>query len=382
MKKTLIALAAVAATGAAFAQSTVTIGGTIDFAAISNGKTTLSGGYADESATLTTKSNSTSALNQWTTSQLVISGTEDLGGGLKASFTINTGIDQNSLGNRDTNLALAGDFGTVRIGRFVPAAAVGFHSFSGAASTAIGSIYQITTVGAATSGLRFASSENEDLTKITNIASAGNMERNSNQIQYTSPNINGFTVNVSYGTSSTDISTSEGGFDGKSAIQQTGIHVGYVNGPFSAGFGINDRKVNDEGGALSGLGDTHKADLNWVGAAYDFGVARLSATHAKRKDKTDGVVDSNISLTSVGVTVPMDAFTFAANYYTGKNTRAAAGDDDAKLSGYQLSVRYALSKRTTIYALTGQADNKRRGSNTEGVSRKETGTMLGVVHTF
>lgn len=51
-----------------------------------------------------------------------------------------------------------------------------------------------------------------------------------------------------------------------------------------------------------------------------------------------------------------------------------------KLGGYQLTARYALSSRTTVYALVGENKITRRGL--EGTNRKETGASIGVMHTF
>ena len=71
MKKTLIALAAVAATGAAFAQSTVTLYGVVDQGYNTDKKTV--GGVATKITGLT------SILSG---SRFGFKGTEDLGGGL------------------------------------------------------------------------------------------------------------------------------------------------------------------------------------------------------------------------------------------------------------------------------------------------------------
>jgi predicted porin len=354
----------------------VTISGALNFDLISNGKVTTQTG--DAGASVNTSTSQTGAQDQWTTGQVVFSGEEDLGGGLKASFIVSTANNSGALGARDTNVALSGGFGTARIGRFVPAAAAGFHGFSGAGTTSIGSNYQILTAGAAASGLRFSTTNaNADS------GTAGNMERNNNQIQYTSPSFNGLTVNVSYGTNSTDVSN----LASKAEIKQQGISLAYANGPLSVGIGTNDRKVNAEGANDTVRGNNIKADLDWIGASYDLGVAKISASRVTRKDVTSpaagaSTTNNDVQLTSFGVSVPMGAITLAANVYTGKNARTDADDDNAKLSGHQVSVRYALSKRTTMYALIGEANNKRAGGNTTGVSRKETGTLVGLLHTF
>ncbi|NIC42349.1 porin, partial [Aquabacterium sp. A08] len=78
MKAHLIALAAVAACGAAAAQSNVSVYGRLD----------LSVGSEKDNIANTSKSAVSSGL--LTTSRLGFRGTEDLGGGLKAIFQIET----------------------------------------------------------------------------------------------------------------------------------------------------------------------------------------------------------------------------------------------------------------------------------------------------
>ena len=114
MKKTLIALAAVAVTGAAFAQSTVTLSGTVDVG--------LEKRWSGDATKLTSSRNGTS---NWT-----LSGAEDLGGGLKAVFQISTSFNADdgtftpadtaagrTLGNNGLFVGLTGGFGTLRAGR-------------------------------------------------------------------------------------------------------------------------------------------------------------------------------------------------------------------------------------------------------------------------
>jgi predicted porin len=350
-----------------------TISGSLDYAAFINGKLTVDTGNG--TASNTTKTSSTAALNSWTTNQISFQGTEDLGGGLKASFVINTGIaGTSSVGDRDVNLALAGKFGTVRLGRFIPAAAAGFHGFSGAASTAQGSIYGLLASSGAAAD-RHAPS--------TNMV-AGNFERNNNNVQYTSPNFNGITVNVNYGTNESDKSD----VAGESLARQSGLSVSYVAGPLSIGVGTQDRKV--QGGiTASPIVDNAtpiKGDLDWIGASYNFGVATVFATQVKRKDVTTtaGVAATNadIKVNSIGVSVPMGAFTFAASTYNGKDARGSAAADNAKLSGHQVSVRYAMSKRTTVYALMGENKIARDAAAGSANARKATTNMVGVMHTF
>jgi predicted porin len=340
----------------------VTLSGLVDFSAIGNGKTTTQVGT---NAATTSKTTNTGAQNNMATGQVSLSGTEDLGGGLKASFVLNTGIAGSSFADRDKNLALAGGFGTVRIGRFTPAAAYGFSALSGHVATSIGSIYQVGSSG----------------TQIGAIT-AGSFERNNNNVQYTSPSFSGVTLNVNYGTSTTDASATLG----KVEATQTGLSATYANGPLVIAAGINNREVGAEGSSTA-VGDKINGDLNWVGARYKLAGATLFASHVTREDDTTvaaGTVTTNtdVKVTSYGVAVPMGAYTFAASTYTGKNGVSALATDDTKLSGSQLSVRYNLSKRTYLYALNGTNKIKLDSGNTAGTATKINATSVGLVHAF
>ena len=112
MKKSLIALAALAATGAAFAQSSVTLFGVVDLA-YENVKTN-----AGRVSGLSPSSNSSSRIG--------FRGVEDLGGGLSAVFRLEQGInlDDGTLGQggrafgREPSVGLASTaWGTVTAGR-------------------------------------------------------------------------------------------------------------------------------------------------------------------------------------------------------------------------------------------------------------------------
>jgi predicted porin len=109
MKKTLIALAAVAATSASFAQSTVTLSGVVDVG--------IEKRFSGDATRMTANRNGTS---NWT-----LSGAEDLGGGLKAVFQVSTSFNTDTgtvssvdgLGNNGLFVGLTGGFGTLRAGR-------------------------------------------------------------------------------------------------------------------------------------------------------------------------------------------------------------------------------------------------------------------------
>ena len=347
MKKTLIALAAVAVSTGAMAQATIS--GLLDINAVNTTKGSVQpiGG-----ASVGVKTSDLATNNGWATSNLTFTASEDLGGGLRATAVMMSDIGAtNGFAARERTIGLSGGFGTVRMGRFAPAAAAGFHGFSGAGTTfAPGNIFGLSEL----------------------------FERQNGLVQYTSPSFNGLTVNLAYANSSSDISN----LDSKNNGKQTSLHLGYAAGPLSVGFGMNDRKNKVEATAAPTAAAQTKHDMDWIGASYDLGVARVMATHVKRKDKANGVALTDIKFNSIGVAVPIGAFTVRANFVTGKNKGAAVATDNTKTTGNQLSVTYALSKRTQIYAVTGQAKIKADGAASTENTVKARGTNIGITHAF
>ncbi len=400
MKKTLIALAAVAVSTGAMAQATIS--GVVDFGAVSNGKVSTKAASGGTTQT-NVKTSGTSVQNPWTTSAITFRASEDLGGGLTAAATITSAAAGGALGQREQFLTLSGGFGSVQLGRFIPAGSAGQYGFDGArTANSVGATYQLSS---AATNSNFSSG-----------LAAGSFERQDNVLQYTSPNFNGFTAAVAYVNNSSDSDATTAA--GKGQTTQTGLNISYATGALRIGAGMSERTVKREAvgarlgfidnitGAIgaaatvpsSATADTQfdiaaveqrsiKGSLDYIGASYDFGVATVFGTHAKRKDQTSDngaayATNADIKLNAIGVNVPMGAITLAASTYTGKDKRGTGNTDDTKLSGNQLSVTYALSKRTNIYALTGKAEFKRNGAASNVATRKTTATAVGLAHSF
>jgi len=164
MKKSLVALAVLAASGAVMAQSSVTLAGkmNVGIQSTNGSKNALTGG-ADGSD-----------------SRLIFRGTEDLGGGLKANFHAETGFKPdtglndnaaNQLFQRQAWGGLSGGFGEVRAGRQYT---IGF--FGSIAS--MPSTYTDPALGV---GFGFN----------------GMGSRNNDQIQYWSPRVGGAQLRIS-----------------------------------------------------------------------------------------------------------------------------------------------------------------------------------------
>jgi len=286
MKKTLIALAAVAATGAAFAQSSVTLYGVAD-AAITK---TNNGGE--------TMLSSSSSLNNGT-SRWGLRGTEDLGGGLKASFNVEAGFDLNSgKGNysggeqfsRAANLGLSGGFGSVVVGRQLTP------SYYGVAA------YELT-----------GTANYSALSAQFNFAGAG--PRDSSLIAYTTPNFGGITASIGTVLKGNDAAAAAG------LQSKMDFNVIYKGGPIAAALSYNKTK---------------EAEKNWaLGASYDLGVAKVAASYQDPAGASKGF--------TVGASAPMGPVTLTFDI-----ARVTSG---VKETDYVLEAKYALSKRTFTYAV-------------------------------
>jgi predicted porin len=180
MKKSLVALALTAAAGGAYAQSSVTIYGTID-AGIQ--RTT----HAPNDATLVSRRDN---------NKLGFRGVEDLGNGLKALFQLeirydpDTGALENNvrpLFQGQSRVGLQGGFGTVRIGRGLTAyqeTSVAYEPWSGLPNVA-GYQTDLHVVGYTSDPLSVA---------------GNSLNRFSNAVFYNTPVMNGFQVNVTVAT--------------------------------------------------------------------------------------------------------------------------------------------------------------------------------------
>jgi predicted porin len=102
-----------------------------------------------------------------------------------------------------------------------------------------------------------------------------------------------------------------------------------------------------------------------MSASYNLGMAKISINNSKMK-----VGSKSIDNTFGTVSVP---FGGNANVWASIGEGKAAGD---KHDGYQLGLNFALSKRTIIYAQTGQLELK------AAKKVQVSGSALGIHHSF
>jgi predicted porin len=326
MKKTLIALAAVAATSAAFAQSSVTVYGKVDIG-ISNA---IGGATKAETG-----------LNEAAGSRLGFRGTEDLGGGLKANFILehrfkpDTGME-----SAPASVSAAGVFtpGTFWAGRSIVGLSGGFGKVD------FGRDYSAafwTALGADVFGYDGIANNAASTSASTNPA------RLANVISYTSPTMGGFTAQGSFAFKETAAA---------GVKNPTSVRLAYAAGPLSA--------------SVAASKNANNTDYSAFGAAYDFGMAKANLLISKGETTTGSDIDGM----TLGLVVPMGALTLKASYATLEvgNIKTVA-----KLG---LGARYALSKRTDVY--TSYARDSLDRNLARAVNVDKTGFEIGLQHNF
>ena len=343
MKKSLVALAVLAASGAAMAQSSVTLFGVVD-AAYSVGKGSIS--------------NKTQLANSgYNSSRLGFRGVEDLGGGMRAEFWLEAGVNNdNGTGsatnvqnqavtaanagtqgltfNRKSTVGLVGSLGELRLGRdYSPQfyADANFDPFG--------------TNGVASSLIAYGGGQTA--------------VRASNMVAYHSPVVGGFKVMI-------------GSYLGENASTAAkvgngnGVYASYTQGALALG----------AGSAKTTTGAGTEVKTTNFGGSYDLGVAKLMAE--SNTVANTGAADLKGSL--MGALVPMAGGTFRISSASLKQ----AGAETKRTS---VGFVQPMSKRTDLYATYARNANSggaARGLNggVTAANASSTGYDFGVKHSF
>ena len=349
MKKSLVAIAVLAASTGAFAQSTVTIYGRLDLGMASNKTTSNVGGVGIVPNTTAKSFSLAGAQSVRTGSRLGVRGTEDLGGGLKASFNIETNVDPDSSAKtfgttRLANLNLEGGFGTLTIGTF-DNALDDVRGYSASTGSVAGGDFLSNNTGAAIGG------------------------RSENSLGYRSPAFGGFYLRGNLVNQKIDPVSKTTGFIAA---------VGYDNGPLSALVAIGNGK-----NLVLPAGTGTKANDLGFGLSYDLGVAVPYFQYEQVKSSlVPGPGYTKVRAFEVGSKFPMGAFTPYITLSSGKSKTDAGALD--KFRGFQIGTTYDISKRTYVYGALG-SDKKSQSTvaaGTTGTLTKNTGYALGLVHSF
>jgi predicted porin len=355
MKKHLIA-AAVAGAFAVPAMAQVTVYGLIDV------------GYSSTESKVTngnkTEASSFGANGQQSGSRLGFRGEEDLGGGMKAGFVYEMGVDPtvstgfDTMSNRQGFVSVSGGFGEVRLGRQYTGT-FGVNAGYDAGSTFSGFGYLGTAAHTGWPG----------------------SARANDVVRYQTPTISGFWLAVAIADDASKTTSNAGVVTTKSEVGGQTITGSYTAGPLSAMVSWSGAEAETVASSVTTL----KADQTRtnVGASYNLGVLSLHLTHNQLNtdDKLATNQDTDYSDTTIGVRVPVGATTLWASTGEGEQKRKGLSAASANIdySAYQLGASYALSKRTNVYAAIGETEAKVKST---GVKTTDEGMYFGVRHTF
>ena len=336
MQKKIIALAVAGlVSGAAFAQSNVTLYGIVD----------MGYNYSWDNVTSHTKSKSEMKAGGLDGSRVGVKGVEDLGNGLKAEFdaTWNFESDRNALLSlgEGSSVALSGNFGKVRAGYF------GNFLDDNTGVDASGRHGQIHT------GSLYDSGKYE------------------NFLAYYSPNFNGLQFKAGWSSNvgeqdKTPLAGINPVDDDGNAIDNINTRaytaaVSYENGPIKAGIAYAKYVAQD---VSNGPKTSDGQDWN-AGVSYDFGVARLSLFGGQQKNGSNIGTLPNFGYVmtkedadkknfwALGASAPIGANGLIKAGYGQSKVKFDNGGDDLKGKAWDIVYLHSLSKRTTAYAMYG-----------------------------
>jgi predicted porin len=354
LKKAVIAALGLAAGVGAHAQTNVTIYGIVDAAIVGE-----NGGSAGHVTKITSGAASASRIG--------FRGTEELGDGLAAFFTLETGarIDTGEVDaagtifNRQAFVGLRTKAGSVALGRqYTP-----YHTTLTAVADPFGTGY------AGTSKNLFPDN--------------GTNVRASNTITYASPKVNGLNVDLAY---------SAGEQTALAAGRQFGGAIGYANGPLTVRLAYNSKNTD-----VAATGVKHDLGRNTLlGANYDFKWIKLyaaygidkgfnSATLGNANNPYGGVkptpsTDGRDMLLGLRAPVGPGTLMFSTMH---KDDRTHFNQD---ATSWGIGYLYDLSKRTGLYAAYAHINNKNGAgytvANNSESGSGNTGYDLGIRHTF
>ena len=370
MQKKLIALAVAAVTsGAAFAQSNVTIYGNVDMGYM------FRQGNNGAVANAPSSHDLQSAASQ---SSIGFKGVEDLGNGLKALFDLQYRITPDSNAGLGTAghqyVGLTGGFGTAVAG-YLDGLRYGIYGkYSPFGNYSVASLTSMTT----------------------------QYDRAANAVAYISPSFSGFTLILATATNTQSAEGSLNSVHSVATRKPNGGNTGddrllsanliYANGPLSIDLDYETTRAVGY--------DNDRLYVATAGASYDFGVVKVSGVYDVIKGDQNSFIGGNVvgpalGLAAgqkydrrnwfVGATVPLGKFSVLGMFGQVKDKTLV--DADAWKVG--VGARYAMSKRTELYADYAHIKNDTNAGftinpmgNGAGTSAGVNGLAVGVKHSF
>jgi len=351
MKKSLLALAVLGTfAGAAAAQSSVTLFGAVD----------LSLKYV-ENGSVENKQLGSDGLQS---SRFGVRGVEDLGGGLRAGFHLESGLNAGTgasdatFWQRRSTVSLLGGFGEVRLGRDLNPIFLTHGTYDPFGTIGVGTSFNlISTLG---SGV------------VTTV-------RTNNMVAYLTPTTIPFYAHIGVAPS-----------EGVAGNKFVGGRVGFGTGPFDISIGASKTEAD--------LAGTLDYEQKAIGGSFDFGFMKLFAYYLLNENSRALAGESTAreqSVAQIALTFPIGQSLIKAVYArsemdgTGTVVAPFRSIDEADLFAVQYN--YNLSRRTALYASYSQISND-NGANFQipsavaGASPaagfKSKGYEFGVRHAF
>lgn len=308
-----IALVAAAVAAPAFAQSSVTLYGRIN--------TTVENQKVNNQARKWVVENNASRIG--------FKGTEDMGGGLKAGFELESGMNSDTgaaastFWGRGANVWLGGSFGTVRLGRWTP-----------------GSYYATAD---------YISMHNHDTGQSEDKLYGGPFLQ-SNKVGYTTPTMGGLSASF-------EVAAGEGAPGVKRGYDAA---VNYDAGPFHGGFGYSKQ------------GDAKQMALRGLVEMGPFAVGAYL-----QRDDLNSAITRDVWRLAAMYAVGANEFHF--NVGQSSEEKSGAVVVSPKADQWTLGYNYNLSKRTKIYGYYTKRDLNKSTAAADG---EFSSLAMGVRHNF
>lgn len=298
-------------------------------------------------------------------SRLGVRGTEDIGGGTKAFFQIESGLSPDEgaargvLASRNTGVGLQGGWGSLVLGRW-------------------DTPYKLASIGVDPWGDINLGGYNSVIHGHANAGGQGNFDRRENNaVQYWTPNMSGFQARVHYGAN-----------EGKTSSinpYTLSFSLGYGKGPLTVFYSGERHKDSLGGTATAGSRETG----NEFGGTFSFGKVKLGAMYETIK-RTGPAVSQKNKAYYVSADVGLAG---------GHGLRAALGrnkldgNSSFNTSAFALGYYINLTKRTSVDLNIAQVKNNSSATNgfggsfdraglTVGAGADPRGFTVGVKHTF
>lgn len=307
MNKKLIAIAIAGAMSAPFAANAgeATIYGAMDVSidTFDNDDTTSS----DDSSTAVSSNSS----------RIGFKGAEDLGGGMKAVWQVETGVNLGNGGSqwagRNSFAGLAGGFGTFILGKHdTPYKTVG----------------------------RKAELFGNGIGDSRALINGGHDLRTNNTMAYVSPNMGGLQAVLAYVTDADDTTNEDGELDAYS------VSVSYSAGPVYVGLANQEISTTD-------LGASDDMSATRLAGTYKMGAAKVAALW-QSEEAFGGADNMDRDVWGLGGAYTMGNNTIKAQFYSADEWDAV-NDSDADM--WAIGLDHAMSKQTKLYAAYTDMDN-------------------------